>query len=301
MTINSFFERLIRGGIPEEPNMPKNLLQKPSMPNRVLLEIQHFFEDSLFLNIGVCSCMVFRVFHILYYWQDWTDSIFSVFHHLLPSLFFINALPLAIFAGVFLTKGNGLNYFRSWNAGKKLQFSGLAIVTGYITVMLLYILRVRIFIFQFDPNTHFPISSPQINPTYSFFVYFGLSIMAIGFASLLLTYKANASSGKTTETKEKTDIQSKTKKKTVALVLVIMVLAVSLVCLAGVHLKLQGSYDSLSESNQFATEPKAWIVNEQWTDNIGADSKYVNYKGGTLNFGYKTASNVTLLVSIRGI
>jgi hypothetical protein len=239
MSFKDFFERFIRGWLPEEPKMPKNLLKNPRLPMTSYLKVTTSLKIVYSLTLGFVAS-VFLAWLIFYYWQDWTPNVFSSYVYGLPFLFFINALPLAIFGGVFLTKGNGLNYFRSWNSGKKLQFSGLAIVTGYISVMLLHILGVRLFIVQIEPNGGF--STPQINPIYPNFVFFGLSVMAVGFASLLLTYKTTASSG------EKTDIQkTKTTKKTVALVFVIAVLTVSLVCLAGAHLKLQGAYDSLSE------------------------------------------------------
>ncbi|MBA7474625.1 hypothetical protein ES707_09979 [subsurface metagenome] len=293
MNFKDFFERRIRGWFPEEPKMPKNLLKKSSMPITSYLKLTNSLKIVYALTLGFVAS-VFLAWLILYYWQDWTPDIFSSYIYGLPYLFFINALPVAIFGVVFLTKGNGLNYFRSWNAGKKLQFSGLAIVTGYISVMLLYILRVRLFIIQFDANGHFSI--PQVNPIYPILVYFGLSIMAVGFGSLLLIHKTTASS------EEKTDTQKrKTTKKTVFLVFVIVVLSVSLVCLVGVHYKLQRDYDNVSETFRLAVRPIARVVNEQWTDNVGVDSNYVNYKAGVLNFGYDKVYNVTLRVSIYGI
>jgi len=189
MNFKDFFERRIRGWLPEEPKMPKNLLKKSSMPIKSYLKLTNSLKIVYALTLGFVAS-VFLAWLILYYWQDWTPDIFSSYLYGLPYLFFINAIPLAIFGVIFLTKGNGLNYFRNWNAGKKLQFSGLAIVTGYISVMLLYILRVRLFIIQFDANGHFSI--PQVNPIYPILVYFGLSIMAVGFGSLLLVHKTTA-------------------------------------------------------------------------------------------------------------
>jgi hypothetical protein len=294
MNAKKRLETLIRGWLPKEPKMPKNLLKKPRMPLASYLKLTNSLKIIYALTLGFVTLSLLA-WLIVYCWKEQTPSIFFVYFTQLPSLFFINTLPLAIFAVIFLTKGNGLNYFRSWNAGKKLQFSGLAIVAGYISVMLPYILRVRLFIIQ-EPNDSSSWLNPQVNPIFSIFVYFGLSLMTVGFGSLLLTYKKMGSSG------EVTDVQkTKTTKKTVVLVFVIAVLTVSLVCLAGLHLKLQRDYEGLSESHQFAIQSKAWIVNEQWTDNVGVDSNYVNYKGGIINFGHKTAYNVTLLVSIRGI
>jgi hypothetical protein len=295
MTLKNFFERLIRGWIPEEPKTPKNMLQKSSMPMASYLKVTTSLKIVYVLTLGFVAAL-FLGYLISYYWQDWTGSVFSVFLYSLPILFFINAIPLAIFAGVFLTKGNGLNYFRSWNAGKKLQFSGLAIVAGYISVMLLHILRVRLFIIQFDHN--FPIST-QVNPIYSFVVYFGLSLMAVGFTSLLILYKTSAATGEVTEAN---DVQKrKTTKKTWLLVFVIAVLAVSLVCLAGAHYNLQRKYDHLSEGFEFFKQDNIRLVNEQWTDNTGNDSKYVNFKAGVLNIGYGKSYNVTVIVLVNGV
>lgn len=294
MTVKNFFYRLIRGWFPEETQMPKSLLQKQNMPVSAYLKFTTPLKIAYGLTLGFAAA-VFVSWMIMHYWQDWTPTIFWSYIYALPFLFFINAIPLAIFTALFLTKGNGLNYFKNWNA-TKLQFSGITIAAGYISIMLIHFLRIRLYIVQFESDGGF--STPQINPLFLNLVFLGLCIMAVGFASLLLTYRTNGTSEKTAEPKEKN--QKKTTKKTAALVVIIVILAVSLACLTGAHLKLQGSYDALSENHEFTTQPKAWIVNEHWTDNVDGDSKYVNYQGGVLNFGYKTASNVTLIVSIRG-
>jgi hypothetical protein len=294
MILKDFFERLIRGWFPEEPKMPKNLLKKPRMPIASYLKFTNSLKIVYALTLGFVALSLLA-WLIVYCWKEQTPSIFFVYFAQLPSIFFINILPLAIFGVVFLTKGNGLNYFRSWNAGKKLQFSGLAIVAGYISVMLPYILRVRLYIIQ-DPVDFSSWLNPQVNPIFSFFVYFGLSLMAVGFGSLLLTHKKTASSG------EVTDVQkTKTTKKTVVLVFVIAVLIVSLVCLAGVHIKLQRDYDHLSEGFDYIKRNNIRLVNEQWTDNTGIDSKYVNYKVGVLNIGYGKSYNVTVIVLVHGL
>jgi len=309
MTLKNFFERLIRGWFPEEPKMPKNLLKKPSMPIASCLKFTNSLKIVYALTLGFVATW-FLGYLIIYCWKDaWTGSIFSVFLYSLPFLFFINALPLSIFAAVFLTKGGGANYFRSWNAGKKLQFSGYAILSGYISVMLPYTLRIRLFIITHaEPNGHF--LNPQFNPIYAIFVYFGLSLMAIGFGSLLGLYKKSASSGegidiqktKSTSSGEGTDVQKrKTTKRTVVLVFVIAVLIVSLVCLAGLHYKLQRDYDHLSEGFDYIKQNNVRLVNEQWTDNTGIDSKYVNFKVGVLNIGYGKSYNVTLIVLVHGL
>lgn len=100
------------------------------------------------------------------------DNIFSVSLRYLPFLFVMSAIPLAIFTLVFFTKGAGLEYFRSRNAGKKMSLSALAITIGYIFVV-------------FSPNT-------SVNPAYApnhydyYYTYFGLIIIVCGFVSLLV-------------------------------------------------------------------------------------------------------------------
>jgi len=308
MNFKDFFERLIRGWIPEEPKMPKNLLTKARVPTASYLKFTTSLKIVYALTLGFVATW-FLGYLIIYYWKDaWTGSIVSVFLYSLPFLFVINALPLSIFAVVFLTKGGGVNYFRSWNAGKKLQFSGYAILSGYISVMLPHTLRIRLFIITHDgTNGHF--LNPQFNPIYAIFVYLGLSLMAIGFGSLLVLYKKSASSGegidiqktKSTSSGEGTGVQKrKTRKRTVVLVFVIAVLTVSLVCLAGLHIKLQRDYDHLSEGFDHIKQFNVRLVNERWTDNAGVDSKYVNFKVGVLNIGYGKSYNVTVIVLVHG-
>jgi len=308
MNFKDFFDRCIRGWFPEEPKMPKNLLKKPSIQIASCLKLTNSLKIVYGLTLGFVATW-YLGYLILYCWNDaGTGSIFSDYFYFLPHLFFINALPLLIFAVVFLTKGGGTNYFRSWKAGKKLQFSGYAILSGYISVMLPNTLRIRLFIISHaEPNSHFNL---QLNPIYAIFVYLGLSLMAIGFGSLVVLYKKSASSGeetdiqktKSTSSGEATVVQKrKTTKRTVALVFVIAVLAVSLVCLAGVHIKLQRNYDHLSEGFDHFKQFNVRLVNEQWTDNAGVDSKYVNFKVGVLNIGYGKSYNVTVIVLVHGV
>jgi hypothetical protein len=294
MSFKDFFERLIQGWFPEEPKLSKNLLKKQQMPIGSYLRLTNSLKIVYGLTLGFVSLALLS-WLIVYCWEEQSPSIFSVYVAQLPSLFLINTLPLSIFVVVFLTKGGGSHYFRSWNAGKKLQFSGLAIVAGYITVMLPHLLNLQAFIPYGNVFRNPQYRLNTLIDIYSIFVIIGLGIMAVGFASLLLSYKT-ASPKKETGTQK-----TKTTKKTWFLVFVVAVLSVSLVCLTGVHLKLQSDYEGLSESHQFAIQSKACIVNEEWTDNVGVDSKYVNYKGGIINFGHQTAYNVTLLVRISGV
>ena len=150
MKIKAFFDRFIRGWIPEEPKMPKNLLTKAHAQTASYLKFTNSLKIVYTLILGFVATWFLGLL-IGYYWQDSTVNIFSNFLYLLPTLFFINTIPLSIFSAVFLTKGGGVNYFRSWNAGKKLQLSGYAILAGYISVMLPHLLNIRVFISPSHP------------------------------------------------------------------------------------------------------------------------------------------------------
>ena len=102
------------------------------------------------------------------------DTVFSVFLRQLNGIFLVTALPIAIFTLVFLTKGGGLNYVKSWNKGKKLALSGLAVIIGYILVV-------------FFPNTSIGHILNVSRNDYSI-TYFGLSLIAWGFFSIFLMY-----------------------------------------------------------------------------------------------------------------
>jgi hypothetical protein len=166
-------------------------------------------------------------------------------------------------------------------------------LAGYISVMLPHLLNLRVFISPSHPHQDY---MAALLGVYSIFVYFGLSLMAIGFGSLFVLHKKSATS------RAATDVQKrKTTKRTVFLVFVIAVLTVSLVCLAGVHYNLQSNYDSLYEGFESFRQNNIRLVNEQWTDNTGTDSKYVNFNVGVLNIGYGKSYNVTVIVLVNGV
>jgi hypothetical protein len=292
MSFKDFFGRLIRGWLPEEPKMPQTSLNKAQMQLTSHLRTTNSVKIVYGLTLG-CASLVFLSLLIFYCWSEQTPSLFSVYLTQLPGLFLLNALPLSIFVVVFLTKGGGSHYFRSWNQKKKLQFSGLALLAGYITVMLPTLLNLQVFI-PYGSMRHFETYYGSIATLNSIFVYLGLGIMAIGFVSMIRAHNASVH-------KEETGTQKpKTTKRTWVLAVLVIALSVSLVCLFGLHLRLQNDYDNLSESSQYATAPKAFIVNENWTDNTGSNSKYVTYSGTVINPGYRTAYNVTLLVNVYG-
>jgi hypothetical protein len=113
---------------------------------------------------------------------------------------------------------------------------------------------------------------------------------------LLILYKTSTTTGEVTAVKKR-----KITKKTWFLIFVIAALTVSLVCLAGAHYNLQRKYDSLYEGFDFFKHDNIRLVNEQWTDNTGNDSKHINFKAGVLNIGYSKSYNVTVIVLVNGL
>ena len=171
----------IRGWLPQEPKLPKNLLIKSQRPLQSKLRLTNSLKIVYALTLGF-MVMVFVVPILSYIWIG-TSSI-SILTEImmfnLPWFFFINIFPLSIFIVVFFTKGNGLNYFRSWNADRKLQLSGLAIVIGYTSIV-------------FPFTTQIITNGPGIlfSPIFYYLIYFGLSLMALGFVSLILLARGN--------------------------------------------------------------------------------------------------------------
>ncbi|HER54409.1 MAG TPA: hypothetical protein ENO13_00735 [Candidatus Bathyarchaeota archaeon] len=296
MTIKNILEQLFRGWLPEEPKMPDIIQQNSSMSISDSLKLTNSLKIVYSLTAGAASS-VFLLYLISYFWRESSVSVFDEFLYQLPLLFFISAFPLAIFGIIFLTKGNGLTYFKSWNAGKKLQFSGLTIVAGYGSILVLYFLiflRVQIarpYILEYISD--YPWIQVKFNPVYPYLILFGLSIMAIGVASLLLTYKTSAKLERPVDPQKR-----KTSKITIALFIVVVVLSVSLACLTGVHCQLQQDYEQVSESFEQAYQPIARVVNEYWSDTADVNPKSVYYKAGVLNFGFDTVYNVTVRVSV---
>ena len=165
----------IRGWLPQEPKLPKNLLIKTQKPMQSNLRLTNSLKIVYTLTLGFT--VLFYLLLISSYIRQDTSSIsaLTLIMWNLPSSLFINSLPLSIFGVVFLTKGNGLNYFRSWNADRKLQFSGLAIFIGYISIVFPFTIQ----IITNGPGIIF-------SPIYYYIIYFGLSLMTIGFVSLIL-------------------------------------------------------------------------------------------------------------------
>ena len=299
MTFRTFFEKHIRGWFPQEPKMPQTLLKGVSTPTSPYLRFSASLKIVYALTLGVVAAWLIGYF-VMCCWQDSSRSILSNYLFVLPSMFFLNLLPLAIFSIVFLTKGGGTNYFRSWKAGKKLQVAGYAILTGYITVMLPQLLNVSGFI-HLEFNNHQPYFETVSNISNGF-IAVGLVLMFFGFGYLVLLHKRSVAFKDEPITPDQTTrSKKKTTKKIVALVFVIAILSVSFACLAGIHYNLQKEYDTLSEGFEHMRTFNVRLVDEQWTDNPGNTSKYVNYKVGVLNIGYTNSNNVTVIVLVHGL
>jgi ABC-type spermidine/putrescine transport system permease subunit II len=111
----------------------------------------------------------------------------------IPYLLMLEAIPLAIFAALFLKKGGGLSYFETWDTGRKLRFSGILLLLGYTTatlpapIDLLTRSRFRII----DLRIIGIGSDYGYDPLYMIPIYIGLSLMLCGmvaFVYLSLTH-----------------------------------------------------------------------------------------------------------------
>jgi len=296
MTFRTFFEKQIRGWFPQEPKLPQTLLNRASPPAAPYLKFTTPLKIVYAVTLGVVAYWLLGT-GIQYFWDESSVSLLFTYLYMLPGLFYLNVLPLSIFSVVFLTKGGGTNYFRSWKAGKKLQVAGYTILAGYITVMLPHLLKISAFLPRWPIQGRFE----RVAEASSIFIFIGLGLMFFGFGYLVLLHKWSASFNKETVTSEQTTYSKKNAtKKIIGLVFVILVLSVSLVCLAGAHYTLQRKYDSLSGSLEHMRTFNVRLVDEQWTDYPSNASKYVNYRVGVLNIGYGKSYNVTVLVNVYG-
>jgi hypothetical protein len=175
----------VKGWFPQEPKLPKN----QQINSQKLTQSKLRWTNPLRIVYGLTlgSNFIIYLLFITDYISVGTSSIsvLTVLMWNLPIFFLYNSPALAIFCVVFLTKGNGLNYFRSWKLGKELHLSILSIVIGYSSIALQH------FYFPFTTQINFSGSGIQVIPSYYYLIYFGLSLIIIGFVSLILLYKKN--------------------------------------------------------------------------------------------------------------
>ena len=170
----------IRGWLPQEPKLAKNVLNNSPKPIKSSLRLTNSLKIVYALTLG--STLPLFLLYVTNHISAGTSSIsvITVTMWNLPNFFLYNIPALTIFGVVFLTKGNGLNYFRSWKAGRKLQLSILSVVIGYTSITLQH--------FYFPASASFTkrLYGWGPSPSYYYLIYFGLSLMALGFVSLIL-------------------------------------------------------------------------------------------------------------------
>ena len=156
--------------------------------------------------------------------------------------------------------------------------SASAIVVGYISVII-------------APSPYYEAS--WLNQWNYYYTYFGLILMAIGFASLILLSKRHSS----TIESATTPMGIGKRKKAILVFLIIFILSI---LIGGFHLKLQRENEFLQQEYQQLREGFPFLVNDEWTNNEGVDSNIVNYKGAIFNSGRDKIYNVTLLLTVNG-
>ena len=170
----------IRGWLPQEPKLAKNVLNNSPKPIQSSLRLTNSLKIVYALTLGFA--LMWFLLHVTAYTES-SISIITITMWNLPNIFLYNIPALTIFGVVFLTKGNGLNYFRSWKAGRKVHLSILSIVLGYFSIALQD--------FYFPTSASFNIRNTRlfgffIGPSYYFLIFLGLSLMTLGFVSLML-------------------------------------------------------------------------------------------------------------------
>ena len=159
-----------------------------------------------------------------------------------------------------------------------MPLSSLAIIFGYIFVV-------------FRPNTSVGLGYAPNHYDF-YYTYFGLILIAAGFISILLYSRQVSFNGESSTPKIKWK-----QKKTVLIFSLILIISI---LIGGYHLKIQRENDSLQQNYQFVRQGFPRLVNDEWTNNEGVDSNFVNYKGALFNSGLDKIYNATLLVRVKG-
>ena len=243
------------------------------------LKFSGFLKIVYSLTLGtVVAWFMFFYLAICFDILAWTGhNIFEIFLVNLPIIFSLCACPLGVFVLFFLTKGGGLNFFRSWNAGSKLYIPAAAIIIGYLLVI-------------FTPNT-------SVRHTYAptfydfYYTYFGLALIVFGLISLIILKRHYL------PTQQKTGSRFNFNRK--RLFIVFCVVLISSIIIGGFHYKINRETEYLRQDFNMFREGFPHLVNDQWVDNVGELSNYVNYKGSLFNSGIQEVYNVTLLVTLR--
>lgn len=118
-----------------------------------------------------------------YYSATSPEKIIPEIVSMIPALLMLEAIPSFIFVTIFLTKGGGLNYFKTWNSGKKLRAAGLLLLFGYIIVTLPALIDVL------SGFTFRLVEGIIYNPLYMNPTYIGLTLMICGLVTFVYLWK----------------------------------------------------------------------------------------------------------------
>lgn len=105
----------------------------------------------------------------------------------IPFLLMLEVIPLAIFTTLFLKKGGGLNYFETWNAGRKLRVSGIFLLVGYTVATIPALIDVLTgFSFRIIDLQIIGLGSDYgYNPLYMIPIHIGLYLMVCGLIAFV--------------------------------------------------------------------------------------------------------------------
>ena len=97
---------------------------------------------------------------------------------MIPALLMLEAIPLAIFTTLFLKKGGGLNYFETWNDGRKLRVSGILLLLGYTVATIPAFIDIL-------AGGRFRFTDYGYDPLYMSPTYLGLYLMVCGLVAFV--------------------------------------------------------------------------------------------------------------------
>jgi hypothetical protein len=121
-----------------------------------------------------------------YYSSTSPEKIVPEIVSMIPALLMLEAIPLIIFVTLFLTKGGGRYYFKTWNTGKKLRTVGVLLLFGYIIVTVPALIDVLSgFTFRLVEN------GTLYNPLYMNPIYIGLTLMICGLVAVIYLGKTH--------------------------------------------------------------------------------------------------------------
>jgi len=135
------------------------------------------YSITIFVMMFFLTCVVSWALFVTRYNFEPAEIVPEIIS-MIPALLMLEAIPLAIFTTLFLKKGGGLNYFETWNDGRKLRVSGILLLLGYTVA------TIPVFI-DILAGGRFRFTDYGYNPFYMSSIYLGLYLMVCGLVAFV--------------------------------------------------------------------------------------------------------------------